>query len=108
MIQALNHRPVNAEARLRHQANRSGICGRQSCTETVFFSPGTSVSPVVVIAPALIHSSITDAEKLCSRQLQSIRSVSAMETDGVYCQVGITFLHICYMPFAIHTSWVQG
>jgi len=28
MIQALSRRPVNAEARLRHQANRSGICGR--------------------------------------------------------------------------------
>jgi len=59
MIQALSRRPVNAEARLRHQANRCGICGRQSCTETGIFFSRYFGFPLSVSEPALhIHSPI--------------------------------------------------
>ena len=57
MIQALSRRPVSAEDRLRHQANRCGICGDKAALRQAFFSPGFRFSPVIVIAPAVhIHS----------------------------------------------------
>jgi hypothetical protein len=44
MAQAVSRRPLTAEARVRSQVSRCGICGGQSVTGTGF-SPSTSVFP---------------------------------------------------------------
>jgi hypothetical protein len=44
MAQAVSHRPLNAEARVRSLVSPCGICGGQSGTRTGF-SPSTSVFP---------------------------------------------------------------
>jgi hypothetical protein len=52
MTQAVSHRPLNAEARVRARVNRCGICGGQSGTETGFLRV-LRFSPVNIIPPSL-------------------------------------------------------
>jgi hypothetical protein len=52
MVQAVSHRPLSAEARVRTQVSTYGFFGEQTGTGTGL-SPSSSVSPVSIIPPWL-------------------------------------------------------
>jgi hypothetical protein len=53
MAQAVSHRPLTTEARVRSQVSPCGICGGQSGTETGFFPRLLRFFPVNFIPPVL-------------------------------------------------------
>jgi hypothetical protein len=48
MVQAVSHRPLTAEARVRFRVSLCGICGGPNAAGTFLF-PSSSVSPVSTI-----------------------------------------------------------
>jgi hypothetical protein len=64
MAQAVSHRPLTAEARVRPCFGPCGICGRQSGTGTGF-SPTSSVFRCQYIFPPLLHTNLSPPHEVC-------------------------------------------
>jgi hypothetical protein len=61
MAQAVSHRPLTAEARVRARVNPCGICGGQSGTG-IGFSPSSSFFPCQYHSTVVLHTHISSAE----------------------------------------------
>ena len=80
MAQAVSRRPLIAEARVRSHVSLCGICGGQSGTGTVFFSPSTSGFPCQLHytdAPLIGKTKKTNHlhNRLIASKLRCVRSI---------------------------------